>query len=84
MQRYVDTRIGTLYPNITILRGIFFYGRYLKQNTVEALALLPASVTALQAIHTIMEAAFIKNDLMKEAEAEAARNKAEDAAQPAV
>ncbi|XP_798633.1 glycolipid transfer protein domain-containing protein 2 [Strongylocentrotus purpuratus] len=61
-----------------------FVEKYLKQNTAEAVALLPATIGALKAIHSIMEAAFIKNDLMKEAEAEAARNKAEDATQPGV
>nr|XP_054756939.1 uncharacterized protein LOC129263026 [Lytechinus pictus] len=61
-----------------------FVEKYLKQNTAEAIALLPSTVGALQTIHSTMEAAFIKNDLMKEAEAEAAKNKAEDASQPAV
>ena len=56
----------------------------MKQPKAEALVVLPAAVKALRAIHAIMEGAFIKHDLMKEALSEAEKNKVEDAAQPPI
>ncbi|XP_071489505.1 ceramide-1-phosphate transfer protein-like [Diadema antillarum] len=61
-----------------------FVKKYIKQNTEEALSLMPSTIAALQAIFSIMEAQFIKCDLMKEAKEQAEKNKAEDAAQPPV